>query len=200
MRLREEVFGTERDMGENCRLFAVEADDFAALKTNPASILGRNVLRGAGWCDLETSWQAIHRLLTLPPNSDEAASFLLTGGYELERVDESLDPPRLLDAEEVKRFHRVLAELTDLELERRFFKVPFEEQVSRRLAEDRRPESDHWEYSVSHILIELEDSGEEDWTLEEAEDFERLVQKVESLRDFLTQAANRGQGVVIAFC
>ncbi len=188
-------------MGENCRLFAVDAAERGDLEANPAWVLGRSVLGGAAWCDLETCWQAIHRVLSFPPAvGDETASFLQTGGCVLEPVEPSLDPPRFFSPEEVKRFHQALTWLSDVELERRFRMGPADEGIYRRLSEDRRAESDHWEYSVSHILIELEDSDDEDWTLEEAEDFEFLAQHVESLRTFLSQAANRGQGVVIAFC
>ncbi len=187
-------------MGIDCHLFAVDAHQIEELKANPALVLGRGMLQRMPSCDLHKAWHAIHFLLT--GSADEAKlpeGFLLCGGYELDEGDFETDPARLLTPKETLAFHRVLEPFNDVELQKRFNHQAMVAADVYSIHGDNGDSFDDegWGDEDFDANYDQEGLDVEDWTLDQADDFEFIAHYLDELRTFIAQAAANRRGVVI---
>lgn len=171
----------------HCQLYAVEADQIEPMKFHPALVLGRGILAGLPSCHLKSSVETLQELLR-DDGRDliEPVGFLLSGGYRLCEVGDVSTDSRLLAPQDVQAFDQQLQLLTEAELFRRFNRLAI-------LAAG---------VDALHLLEpNWEDDDEfegDDWTLDQAEEYETLAEDFEKLRAFIGEAARQNWGVVIA--
>jgi hypothetical protein len=185
----------------DCRIFAVREEDLEELKASPASVLGRSLLAGVALCDLKDMGPAL-RLILSGPNENEPhpANCLTNGGTELTCPASSGPPPRWLSLREVQALNTALKPLTEPELQRRFNYQNLVSAVLERISAEMMGFSDppDWNDPDEGRFPESEEDFVEDWTLEQADEFERIAQQIEDLKAFVWNAARQRQALVIA--
>ena len=180
-------------MSIHCRLFAVPEDQIAALLARPASVLGRLVLCGSPVCELPNARRTLSLLLSGKPGKiDDSGMSLLTGGMELCVSKLPGASPRILDLKEVRLLNAALQRLSCVELQRRFQQQCVGSMTSRSTSGETTVD---WEESA---LGQSTHAFEDDWTFDQAEDFERICTQIESLKTFLAQTTGRREWLLIA--
>lgn len=173
------------------RLFAVPENEIQNLLANPALAIGRLVLGGSHCCEVLNARQILALLLSGNPSRvDESGITLLAGGTELSVSELKGAPPRLLDFREVKLLNGALQRLTGVELQRRFQQQLVGATFFNPLGEP----AFGWEEPACSGANGFED----DWTLDQADDFERIALEFESLKTFVAQTTGRREWLIVA--
>lgn len=178
-------------MSIHCRLFAISEDQIPNLLGNPALAIGRLALGGSPFCEVPNARQILALLLSgNPGHVDDSGITLLAGGTELSVPELKGAQPRLLDCRDVKLLNGALQRLTGVELQRRFQQQLVGATFFNPLGET----AFGWEESAYSGA----NGFDEDWTLDQAEDFERVSLHVESLKTFVAQTTGRREWLVVA--
>lgn len=121
--------------------------------------------------DIEKAWHGLHFLFTGTAwEGDEPAGYLVTGGRPIGSVDAGYGPARALEPDDVGELARYLTSLSEADLEQRY---------------------DPERMTSLKIYPEIwGDDGEE-------EALEYLVEGFRQLRDFVAEARDAGDGLVI---
>ena len=122
--------------------------------------------------DLDKAWHGIHYLLTGTAwEGDKPLNFLVAGGRPVGDIDVGYGPARVLSAAETRAAHEALTQLSDEDLRGRF---------------------DPGDMTSKEIYPEIWDRPpEEDDTLS------YVLEHVGTLREFLAQAVEQRQGLVV---
>ena len=176
----------------DCRLFAVPKYEREELKVHPALVLGRSLLDGHGFCDLQDAGPAIRLILSDP--DDHRVHLLMKAGEALDVPART--SPRLLSAREVRELNLALSALSDQELQRRFNHQKLVFTVLERISAESIGSPDLAGFE-EESFPESEEAFVENWTLDDAEEFEQIAEQVEKLQSFIRQTARQGQGIVI---
>jgi hypothetical protein len=122
--------------------------------------------------DLDKAWHGIHYLLTRTAwEGDAPLNFLVAGGRGVGDIDVGYGPARVLSAAEVRAASSALARLREEDLRARF---------------------DPADMMGKKIYPEIWDRDPDD-----DDTLAYLLEHVETVRSFLAQAAERGQGAVV---
>ena len=179
-------------MTMDCRLFAVPEDEVEGLKAKPAPVLGRLMLGGSPMCELANANRTISLLQSGGSGAtDDPGRILLTGGLDLDLPRHIAARPRLLTFQELKRLNAALQRVPAFELQRRFNHQCLVSTVLEQVAAE-TSQGLH-----AYVFAESENPFEDDWTLDQAEEFERISQQVESLKAFVAQTTGRREGLLI---
>lgn len=180
-------------MSIDCRLFAVPEEKIQKLLARPALVIGRLALAGSPICELQNARQTLALLIAgLPGQVDESGISLVTGGMELGVAELDGPEPRLLEWKEVKQLNAALQRITGVELQRRF---------QQQCVGSRMLDAIDGETTIDWEDIPFPGAAkvfEDDWTLDQAEDFERISLQVETLKTFVAQTTGRREWLVIA--
>ena len=114
-------------------------------------------------CELDKSWDAMHRLLndgTLSPGNGSPLSLAILGGEELYYDDEHDDYIiSVKTPEQVRSVSKALMQLTDEELEQRYNAIPESDYCCPKSAEDMEYTVEYlhdslafWKYAADHGL------------------------------------------------
>lgn len=177
------------------QLHVVDANQIAELKHQPALVLGRSLLAGLPICHLHGAARPIHWLLA-GANRDATGprSFLRDGGVVLSRSESGLSAVRFLDRSDVRAFYEVLKPWNPALLYRRFHQY----LLATAGIESPRPIQAGWPDSAGwDDHGDEDDTDPDDWTLEQAEEFERVAESLQSLRWFVEGAVQAGRGIVL---
>lgn len=187
-------------MRTDCRVFAVREEEIEELRANPALVLGRGLFAGFAMRDWQDAGAAIELILSgRRDKANDPANLLLSGGAELDVPLHAGMPPRLLACRDVQALHAALKALDEVELRRRFNRQSLISTVLERISAETvgcSADSDFEDWNEGRFPTSEEDFVD-DWTLDQAEEFERIAQQVEDLRMFVAQAVRRRQALVI---
>jgi len=159
----------ERLLKEPVQIWRVIAPDETSLHRGSSLDLTDGELVST---DLDKAWHGIHYLLTGTAGEGKAPlNFLVAGGRVVGNIDVGYGPARVLNSKEVAAAHEALGRFSDDDLRARF-----------------RPE----DMTEQEIYPEIWDSDpEEDDTLG------YLMEYVQILRGFLSQAVSERRGLVL---
>lgn len=179
------------------QLHVVDANQIAELKHQPALVLGRSLLAGLPICHLHSAARPIHWLLAgLNRETTGPRGFLRGGGVVLNHSESGFSAARFLDRSDVRAFYEVLKPWNQAMLYRRFHQY----LLATAGIESPRPVPAGWPDSAGwddHCDEDDTDPNLEDWTLEQAEEFERVAESLQSLRRFVEGAVQAGRGIVL---
>jgi hypothetical protein len=187
-------------MSLDCRLFAVGLAEMEELKAHPGLVLGRLLFAGMPLCDLPDAGRAMRLILSDRGSTENAGVGSLFQGVELPVPSLAGLLPRLLDYHEVKALNAVLRPVDERELQRRFNHQSLVASVLERIDGETAycEEARDFSEGSEEEFPGSEEEFEEDWTLAEAEEFERIAHQVEVLREFVGLAARCRQCLVVA--
>jgi hypothetical protein len=180
-------------MSIHCRLFAIPEADIQKLFANPAAVVGRLAMSGSPICELHDARQTISLLLSgNPGHLDGTGISLLTGGTELGVLELAGALPRLLDFREVKLLNASLQRITGIELQRRFqHQCVGSASLGPRTGET----TVEWEDA---LFASAANAFDDDWTMDQAEGFERIATQVDALKAFIAQTTGHRDWLLIA--
>src|ERR1700761_9537434 len=107
-------------MGMRAALAPISADELAALRQDPDSILNAPYPTSERSIDLDKAWHGIHWLLTGDSWGGEAPLALAIVGGEDIGPDLGYGPARVVTPEQAQAVAAALSDLTDEELARRY--------------------------------------------------------------------------------
>ena len=166
------------------------ADEIRELIKSPALVLGRGVLAGRPMSALPKAWRSLRLLLSEPdPVTGDSFEAVYEEGTPLSEAQ--APSARLFYPRHVKRLHRILSGWDQTRLYRRFQ----EQMMSSTVADSHWIGDDGWCDSIGWD-DESDSLAPDDWTVEEAEEFECLADMLERLAQFVGKAASGGQGIV----
>jgi hypothetical protein len=184
-------------MSLDCRVFAIRQAERNELVSRPEWVLGRSLLAGDPICELRDAGRVIQVILAGTEDElGETATFLLSGGTELPVARHAGSPPRLLDVSDVDHLDTQLNQLHAAELQRRFHRQIWVTGILERISAVSAPWESH-DFRVDGCTADEDDFAEE-WTLDQADEYERIAQQLENLKAFVSQAVRQQQCLVIA--